>query len=96
MRKLYDALVTMNNNEATAMYELLTTINTEYVERKAPLGTAYRMTLSVDGVKVTIDGVLGVDDAEFTLHNGNYEEYLGEGPVDYLALQEVINLLTDF
>ena len=110
MERLFNAIMIAEGTaNATAIMELLTTCKTTYVERKTDFGGIdFRLTIidaEYEGVYYTIDGKL-VDNgvwAEFfttecvyTFHNGEYEEYAGEGPIDYEGLQACIEELINF
>lgn len=112
MEKLIQAITWYEGiANATAFQELLTTCKASYIERKSEFGGVnFRLTVAVndddlDGVFYTIDGKISEDndgtwrmllDCEYTFHNGNYEEYMGEGKLNYEALQDCIEEIVNF
>lgn len=106
MEKLFNALITEEGTaNATAIMELLSTCKVSYVERKEIFGTRFRLTVGVNdpdlcGVIYTIDGLIydnnEMSDCVYTFHNDDYEEYAGEGPIDYESLQACIEEIENF
>lgn len=106
MERLFNAIMrTEGTANATAIMELLTTCSVTYIERKTDFGVKFRLTIKannieLDEVSYTIDGTIydneELFDSEYNFHNGEYEEYAGEGPIDFETLQACIEELVNF
>jgi hypothetical protein len=101
MERLFNAIMRIEGTaNATAIMELLTTCSVTYIERRTDFGVKFRLTIEVNEVSYTIDGTIydngELFDSEYNFHNGEYEEYAGEGPIDFETLQACIEELVNF